>query len=122
MTLPFEGLTVVEAAGYIFVPSAGAVLADLGADVIKIEPLTGDPMRRSSQLMAAGASFDGLTCLVEGANRGKRSIALDLRQPAAKSVLERLIRRADVFTTSYLPGVRRRLAVDVDDIRSINPD
>ena len=121
MTSVFDGILAVEAAGYIFVPSAGGVLADLGADVIKIEPLTGDPMRRSSQLTAEGGSFGGLACLVEGANRGKRSIAIDLRAPAAREVLERLVRGADVFMTNFLPGVRSRLAVDVDDIRSINP-
>jgi crotonobetainyl-CoA:carnitine CoA-transferase CaiB-like acyl-CoA transferase len=122
VTAPLAGITVVEVAGYIFVPTAGAVLADLGAEVIKVEPLTGDPMRQAQRLMADERGLSGLACLFEGANRGKQSIALDLRQGRARDVLERLVRSADVFATSYLPGVRRRLRVDLDDIRALNPD
>jgi formyl-CoA transferase len=121
MTVALAGIRVVEVAGYIFVPTAGAVLADLGADVIKVEPLTGDPMRHAQRVMAVEGGLSGLGCLFEAANRGKHSIALDLRAEEGRRILDRLVATADVFATSYLPGVRGRLAVDVDDVRAINP-
>jgi formyl-CoA transferase len=122
MTAPLAGIKVVEVAGYIFVPTAGAVLADLGAEVFKVEPLSGDPMRHAQRVMAVEGGLSGLGCLFEAANRGKRSIALDLRADEGRRILDRLIATADVFATSYLPGVRGRLAVDVDAVRAINPN
>lgn len=122
-TLPFAGVRVVEAAGFVFVPMATAILADLGADVIKVEAPGGDLLRKG-RTGAAGpdaAPLDSSAVLVELANRSKRSIALDLRSTDGRSVMRRLIAGADVFATSFLPGVRTKLALDAESVRSINP-
>jgi crotonobetainyl-CoA:carnitine CoA-transferase CaiB-like acyl-CoA transferase len=121
---PFGGVRVVEAAAYVFVPAAGAVLADLGADVIKVEPPAGDPLRYVETSMMpteAEGSFTGPAPYFELANRGKRSVTLDLASKDGRALMGRLLASADVFLTSYLPGVRRRLRLDVDDVRGDNP-
>jgi crotonobetainyl-CoA:carnitine CoA-transferase CaiB-like acyl-CoA transferase len=116
-----EGVTVVELAAWTFVPSAGAVLADWGADVIKIEhPEGGDPQRAltKSGMVATGGGVDHF---VEQPNRGKRSIGVDAATPDGLEVVYRLVERADVFVTNLLPGSRRRMGVDLDSIRAHNP-
>jgi crotonobetainyl-CoA:carnitine CoA-transferase CaiB-like acyl-CoA transferase len=113
----FEGYRVVELGTWLMVPAATAVLADFGADVIKIEqPGAGDPVRRSTLASQGGANL-----LLEGVNRGKRSIALDLGRPGGTDILYRMASVSDVFITNMLPAPRRRLKVDVDDIRRHNP-
>ena len=116
-----KGIRVVEVAQWWFVPSAGAVLADWGADVLKIEhPVGGDPGRgliTSGLVPAAG----DVNFMVEQPNRGKRSIGLDLAHPEGLAILHRLIKTADVFLTNFLPPARRRLKIDVDDLRALNP-
>src|SRR5213592_242869 len=107
------GVRVIEVAQWWFVPAAGAVLADWGADVIKVEhPVTGDPQRR---LVTSGLvpSTGGVNFMIEQPNRGKRSIGLDLAHPRGRSLLHRLIATADVFLTNFLPAARRRLHIDV---------
>jgi crotonobetainyl-CoA:carnitine CoA-transferase CaiB-like acyl-CoA transferase len=112
-----EGVRVVEVSAWAFVPSAGAVLADWGADVVKIEPPTGDPIRGLVNAgIDAGPSFPW-----EIWNRGKRSIALDLARPTAHDIVVDLARTADVFLTSYLPSTRQKLGIDIDDVRAVNP-
>ena len=122
---PLDGIRVVEVAGFVFVPLAGSIMADLGADVIKVEPRGGDLMRGTRTAQARFADDDGPTppssLLAEFANRGKRSITLDLSQESGREVLRRLVHTADVFSTSYLEGVRQRLRIDVADIHAINP-
>jgi crotonobetainyl-CoA:carnitine CoA-transferase CaiB-like acyl-CoA transferase len=115
-----QGLRVIEVAQWWFVPAAGAVLADWGADVIKIEhPRTGDPLRGLiSSGLAAQASVN---YMVEQANRGKRGVGLDLTTDGGRELLYRLVREADVFLTSFLPAARRKLRIDVADLRAINP-
>ena len=116
-----EGVRVVEVAQWWFVPSGGAVLADWGADVIKVEhPVTGDPQRG---LVTAGyfPPTGGVNFMMEQSNRGKRSVGLDLANPRGLEVLQRLCRDADVFLTNFLPAARRRLRIDVEDIRAVNP-
>lgn len=118
---PLEGIRVLEVAMYGFVPSAGAVLADWGADVVKVEhAVTGDPQRGLRQTGSMRVEGDP-NPNVEHANRGKRSIGLHLGRPEGQEVLYDLARRADVFLTSFLPGARRRFGIDVDDIREVNP-
>lgn len=115
------GVRVVEVAQWWFVPAAGAVLADWGADVLKIEhPISGDPQRG---LMTSGLVPDtgGVNFMVEQPNRGKRSIGIDLNQPAGLEVLHRLLETADVFLTNFLPAARRRLKIELEDIRAVNP-
>jgi crotonobetainyl-CoA:carnitine CoA-transferase CaiB-like acyl-CoA transferase len=116
-----EGVRIVEVAAWTFVPAAGGVLADWGADVIKIEhPTTGDPQRG----LAAGGIVPGgaVNFIIEIPNRGKRSVGIDLASDAGRELLYKLVATADVFVTSFLPDARRRLMIDVEDIRAVNPD
>jgi crotonobetainyl-CoA:carnitine CoA-transferase CaiB-like acyl-CoA transferase len=120
-----EGVRVLEVAQFTFVPAAGAVLADWGADVIKVEHAErGDAQRGLIRLLGLDVKSNGASFfpIIEGPNRGKKSIGLALDNPAARPVLEALVREADVFVTNYLPGPRARLKIDVEDIRAINPD
>jgi crotonobetainyl-CoA:carnitine CoA-transferase CaiB-like acyl-CoA transferase len=118
---PLAGIRVLEVAMYGFVPSAGAVLAEWGADVVKVEhAVTGDPqrgLRQTGMLRVEGDPNPN----IEHANRGKRSIGLDISRPEGRDVLYQLARRADVFLTSFLPGHRKKFGIDVDDIRAANP-
>ncbi len=115
-----DGVKVLELAEFGFVPSCGAVLADWGADVIKVERPTGDPLRH---VMGAGLVVDtgDFNFLWEQMNRNKRGIALDLRSDEGRSTLDRLVEGADVVITSYLPSTRARLRLDPEDIWAVNP-
>ena len=120
MAGPLDGVRVVEVANWTFVPAAGAILSDLGADVIKVEPPTGDPQRALQNLLNFGV--DGPNPFLEIPNRGKRSITLDLASAPGRELLLRLVKNADVFLTSNLAPIRAKLGIDVDDIRAANPD
>jgi len=116
-----KGVRVLEVAQYTFVPSAGAILADWGADVIKVEhPVNGDGQR--GLLQVGGQSNEGnINFLMEHSNRGKRSIGLDIKKPEGREILYEIARQSDVFLTNFLPGARERLQIDVDHIREVNP-
>src|SRR5271168_494179 len=125
MRRPLDGVRVLEVAQFTFVPSAGAVLADWGAEVVKIEhPVTGDAQRGLVKVLGAAASKPGSSFapIMEAPNRGKRSVGLSLAQNEARPVFEELVRRSDVFLTNYLPSAQAKLRIDVDEIRRINPD
>ena len=116
-----DGIRVVEVAQWWFVPSGGAVLADWGADVVKVEhPVTGDPQRG---LVTSGffPPTGGVNFMMEQSNRGKRSVGIDLGNPRGLEVLHRLVKDADVFLTNFLPAARKKLHIDVEDIRKVNP-
>src|SRR4051794_24906265 len=117
MEKALEGIKVLEVSAWAFVPSAGAVLADWGAEVIKVEPPDGDPMRG----LITGGITGGPSFPWEIWNRGKRSIGLDLRNAGGRALLLRLAEHADVFLTSYLPPTRRKLGIDIDDVKACNP-
>lgn len=120
-----EGVRVLEVAQFTFVPAAGAILADWGADVIKVEHAErGDAQRGLIRVLGLAAASEGSSFfpIMEGPNRGKRSIGLALDNPASRPVLERLVASSDVFLTNYLPGPRERLGIELADIRAINPD
>jgi crotonobetainyl-CoA:carnitine CoA-transferase CaiB-like acyl-CoA transferase len=125
MAKPMDGIRVLEVAQYTYVPAAGAVLADWGAEVVKVEHAEkGDAQRgllkvTGQDQITKGSSF---VPIMEGPNRGKRSIGLALEKPEAQEVLHDLVRRSDVFLTNFLPGARKKLGIDVEDIRAINPD
>lgn len=109
------GIRIIDTSAYVFGPSAAGVLAHWGADVIKVEsPKAIDPIRRDADPSKASISFQHY-------NRGKRAIALDLASPDGREVLGRLVEGADVFLTSLLPASRRKLRIEVDDIRQDNP-
>lgn len=118
---PLEGIRILEVAMYGFVPSAGAVLSDWGAEVIKIEhAVTGDPqrgLRQTGTMKVVGDPNPN----VEHANRGKRSLGLDMSKPEGRKVLSELIERADVFLTSFLPEARTKFGIEIDDVRAANP-
>jgi crotonobetainyl-CoA:carnitine CoA-transferase CaiB-like acyl-CoA transferase len=121
MSGPFEGVRVLEVAMYGFVPSAGAVMADWGADVLKVEhAVTGDPQRGLRQVGAYKVDGDPNPNF-EHANRGKRSIGLDVGTPEGLEVLYELAARSDVFLTNFLPSARQRFKIDVEHIRNVNP-
>jgi len=116
---PLQGVRVLEVAAWTFVPAAGAIMADLGAEVIKVEPPTGDPQRALKNLL--NLDKNGPNPFNEVPNRGKRSITLDLTKPEGRAAVLKIAAGSDVFLTSYLPEVRAKLGLDVDDVRAANP-
>ena len=118
-----EGVRVLEVAAWTFVPAAGAVMSDWGADVIKVEhPNGGDPQRGliASGLIPGGES--AVNYIIEQPNRGKRSIGLDISTGEGREVLYKIAATSDVFLTSFLPSVRQKLKIDVEHIRAVNPN
>jgi len=115
-----DGVKVVELAEHGFVPSCGAILADWGADVVKIERPTGDPLRA---VMSQGfvADTGDFNFLFELYNRNKRGITLDLRVDQGRAAFDRLIAGADVLLTSFLPSARHKLHVTPEDVWKVNP-
>jgi crotonobetainyl-CoA:carnitine CoA-transferase CaiB-like acyl-CoA transferase len=110
--LPLEGVRVVEFAHMVMGPSCGLVLADLGAEVIKVEPLAGDNTRR---LEAAGAGFFPVF------NRNKKSLAIDLAHPEGKALVLKLLKSADVLTENFRPGALDRLGLSFETLKEQNP-
>lgn len=119
MSRPLEGFKVVEVAMWAFVPSCGGVLCDLGADVIKVEPPSGDPLRG---LQIGGMDKSKVDLSWESYNRGKRSITLDLKMAEGREVLMKLLEGADVFLTNLLPPARRKMGIDADSITARFPN
>src|SRR5215475_11432808 len=107
-----NGVRVVELGTFITGPCAGMMLADLGADVIKIESPEGDPYR----------SYQGghYSPHFQAYNRNKRSLALDLKKSADQELLDQLIREADVFIQNFRPGTADRLGCGVERLRGLN--
>jgi len=121
MTAILNGVRILEVAEHTFVPAASAALADLGAEVIKIEHVErGDAMRG---LASSGLGIMGgdVHALLEHSNRGKKSLALDLTQDDGLAILYKLAETSDVFLTNKLPSVRKKLHIDLEDIRVHNP-
>ena len=113
-----EGLKVVELATYIAAPAAGGVMADWGAEVIKIESAAGDPMRRFLAGLADAGPCDPT---FETDNRGKRAIVLDIAAPEGREAALRLIRQADIFLTNVRPAALKRAGLDWDSLAAENP-
>jgi crotonobetainyl-CoA:carnitine CoA-transferase CaiB-like acyl-CoA transferase len=112
---PLSGLRVVDCSAIIAGPVATAFLATYGADVVKLEPLEGDALR------SYPSTLPGHSRYFLGINRGKRSVALDLKRPAGLAIARRLARDADVFVESFRPGVAARLGLDDGSLRAANP-
>ena len=116
----FHGVRIVELAQYVFVPGASVMMADQGAEVIKIEPPgVGDPYRTLK--IGDGREIEGVNLAMEQNNRNKKSLALDLKSDEGREALMRLIETADVFLTSLRPKAIRALKLDVADLRARNP-
>ncbi|HEX4218763.1 MAG TPA: CoA transferase [Acidimicrobiales bacterium] len=117
---PFDGVRVVELAQWVFVPVAGALLADWGADVIHIESTQGDPYRG---LVSQGIGSDsgGVNLSLALANRGKRSVALNIKLGAGMEALHRLLGSADVFLTNMRPQALERLGLDAETVTDRYP-
>jgi crotonobetainyl-CoA:carnitine CoA-transferase CaiB-like acyl-CoA transferase len=114
---PLHGLRVLDLASMIAGPYAAQILADYGADVIKIEPPEGDLLRRG----VGSANSADMSPLYLQLNRNKRSLVLDLKQPAARHALLKLCAEADVFLTNVRPAAMRRLKLGYDEVRKANP-
>jgi crotonobetainyl-CoA:carnitine CoA-transferase CaiB-like acyl-CoA transferase len=110
--LPYAGIRVVEFTHMVMGPTCGMVLADLGAEVIKVEPIAGDNTRR---LLGSGAGFFAMF------NRNKKSIALDLQTPAGKEAALRLIATADIVSENFKPGTMKKLGLDYASLSKLNP-
>jgi crotonobetainyl-CoA:carnitine CoA-transferase CaiB-like acyl-CoA transferase len=116
----FSNLKVVDLASFIAGPAATTVLSDFGADVIKVEPPgAGDPYRYLYRTPPNPPSEHNYTWQLT--NRNKRSMVIDLKNPRARAVLERLVKWADVLVTNFPPGVRSRLKVTYEDLGPLNP-
>ncbi|MGO9559121.1 MAG: CaiB/BaiF CoA transferase family protein [Acidimicrobiales bacterium] len=115
------GIKVVEIANWVAGPSAAAIMADLGADVIKVEPLTGDGMRRKLRQATVADPATLTDHPFHLANRGKRSIAVDLVDPRGSALVRELIAGADVVVTNLLPSRLDRFQLGPDDVRRQNP-
>jgi crotonobetainyl-CoA:carnitine CoA-transferase CaiB-like acyl-CoA transferase len=114
---PLAGIRIVDCTAYIAGPFATMVLADQGADVVKIEPLgLGDVMRH------IGTARGGISTLFAACNRSKRSLALDLRDERGRKILRDLVATADVFVQNFRPGVVKRLGIDEPALRGACPD
>jgi crotonobetainyl-CoA:carnitine CoA-transferase CaiB-like acyl-CoA transferase len=117
-----EGFRVLEVAQFTFVPAAGAILADWGADVIKVEhPVRGDTQRGFVNMGGIQVNPDRHP-LMEHPNRGKRSVGIDVSTPGGQEVLYELAKTSDVFLTNYMPAQRQKNKFDVEHIRSVNPN
>jgi crotonobetainyl-CoA:carnitine CoA-transferase CaiB-like acyl-CoA transferase len=115
-TGPLAGVRILEFSQIVSLPFGGVVLADLGADIIKVEPLRGDPHRgRGAVLPGEGKRFQSL-------NRGKRSLAVDLHDERGRELIYRLMPQIDVVTINFRLGVADRLGVDYETLRTYRPD
>jgi crotonobetainyl-CoA:carnitine CoA-transferase CaiB-like acyl-CoA transferase len=112
MTLPLSGLVVLDFGHTVMGPSCGLILADMGADVIRVEPAAGDPTRR---LRGFGTGYFGFF------NRNKRSIAVDLKSTDGRVVGQELVARADIVIENFAPGAMARLGLDYATVAAINP-
>ncbi|MGH3392673.1 MAG: CaiB/BaiF CoA transferase family protein, partial [Actinomadura sp.] len=118
MSLALSGLTVLDVTQVMAGPFCCQVLGDLGADVIKVEPIgSGDTSRTGMGTALPGGQSSAFLAV----NRNKRSIAIDLKSPSGRAVFHRMAETADVLVENFRPGVTRRLGIDYEAMRAINP-
>ena len=111
-SLPLAGVRVVEFTHMVMGPTCGMILADLGADVIKVEPLSGDSTRK---LLGSGAGFFGTF------NRNKKSLAVDVKHPRGQEIVLKLVASADVFSENFKSGTMEALGLGYQDLSRLNP-
>lgn len=112
MTLPLNGIKVIEFSHMVMGPAAGLMLADMGAEVIKVEPIGGDKTRK---LRGAGAGYFPMY------NRNKKSLAINLKSPEGKAAVLELIKDADVFIENFRPGALEKLGFGYEALKALNP-
>lgn len=115
MTAPLEGIMVLDFTSYIAGPFCPTMLADMGANVIKIEAHSGDPTREFPSTLPGGSRT------FEGVNRNKKGLCLDLKHPAGREIVYRLVQQADVVVENFRPGIAERLCIGYDDLRQRQP-
>jgi CoA:oxalate CoA-transferase len=114
--MPLTGITVLDLGRFVAGPFCGALLGDMGADVIKIEqPEGGDVIRQH------GVQINGESAYFVGLNRNKKGLTLDLKSDEGKEIFRRMVRKADVLIENFRPDVMRRLSLDYEALRQINP-
>jgi crotonobetainyl-CoA:carnitine CoA-transferase CaiB-like acyl-CoA transferase len=114
---PLDGIRVLDMSRFIFGPFCAQMLADMGAEVIKVEPRgKGDPSRAAGHVRVHGISPSFLA-----RNRNKRSLAMDLRKPEAQAILLQLAQRSDVLIHNFRPGIMARMGLDAKHVRELNP-
>jgi crotonobetainyl-CoA:carnitine CoA-transferase CaiB-like acyl-CoA transferase len=122
MTHVMKGVRMLEVAQFTFVPAAGGVLTDWGAEVIKIEhPVRGDAQRGLKMLQRLAVNPQR-SSLMQHPNLGKKSVGIDISTEEGRELLYEIAKTCDVFLTNYLPAARRKLGIDLDDIRRANPN
>jgi crotonobetainyl-CoA:carnitine CoA-transferase CaiB-like acyl-CoA transferase len=122
MVAPLEGIRVLEVASWIAAPSAAALMADMGAEVVKVEPPEGDTWR-AYQLQGKGFDFEFATNYAfQCDNRGKRSVTVALDRPGGPDLVLRMAREADVFITNLLPKRSVRYGLDYEGVKAVKPD
>jgi crotonobetainyl-CoA:carnitine CoA-transferase CaiB-like acyl-CoA transferase len=114
---PLAGIRIVDCSAYITGPMATMLMADQGAEVLKVEPVGGGDVMRH-----LGTSRGGISTLFAGCNRSKRSLALNLREERGRELLKQLVAGADVFVQNFRPGVVGRLGIDEASLREVRPD
>ena len=122
MNAPLEDIKVLEVDNYMAAPSAAAILADMGAAVLKIEPFTGDPMRGLSRPLRVESNFAGYDLQFDVDNRGKRSAAIALDKPEGQALMHRLAQDADVFLCNLLAQRQQRFGLDPQTLFAIKPN
>ena len=122
MNAPLEDIKVLEVDNYMAAPSAAAILADMGADVLKIEPIAGDPMRGLSRPLRVESNFAGYDLQFDVDNRGKRSAAIALDKPEGQALAHRLAQDADVFLCNLLAQRQQRFGLNPQTLFAIKPN
>ncbi|MEX5718821.1 CaiB/BaiF CoA transferase family protein [Geodermatophilus maliterrae] len=121
MAAPLEGVRVVEVAGWMAAPGAAALMADMGADVVKVEPLRGDPMRGATRQPRVPEGESPIDAAFQMDNRGKRSIAVAINEQRGADLVRRLAARSDVFLCNLLPSRQARFGLDATTLLGLNP-
>ncbi|MBV1905077.1 MAG: CoA transferase [Pseudomonadales bacterium] len=121
MSAPLEGINVVEIDNYMAAPSTGAILSDMGARVIKVEPISGDPMREVGRQAKIEGKLKGYDFGFDVTNRGKQSIAVSLEDEQGIAVVHKLIEDAHIFMCNLLPHRQLRFGLDPETLKKVNP-
>ncbi len=118
MTAPLDGVKIVEMTSVVLGPYACQMLGDPGADIIKIEPPSGDTNRN----LGPYRNHPDMASLFVGCNRNKRSLVLDLKSKRGKAAALKIIEEADVLVHNFRPGAMQRLGLDYEAVRDVNPE